>query len=206
MPAHDIKQVTGPTKKKKNCNEWALFEPRHSSASAAMCNGGYYDGDRYPECPSKYDCKAATVKKEKGKRALPVMNPSRPFSTRTIGGTPNLPKFERASPFAWTSLPTKNGEQVEVDEDETPWHYPYGQFPMAVVPPPVMPAPGQYPLAMQTPYARPTPTHMGGITPTFLPVGKHDIFSRLGKNIAQGMIGATGWHIFDFARTVDLFG
>jgi len=73
------------------------------------------------------------------------------------------------------------------------------------VPYPVQPPP-YFPYSMQTPYASPTPVGAGGgITPTFLPKEDEGLFSRLGKNILQGMVGANGWHVYDYARTVDLF-
>ena len=72
-------------------------------------------------------------------------------------------------------------------------------------PTPVQP-PQQYPQAMQTPFAAPVPFHTGGISPTFIPEGDEGIFSRLMKKVGQGMIASTGWHVFDYARTVDMFG
>ena len=83
-------------------------------------------------------------------------------------------------------------------------NYPGVPYPM-YVPTPVQP-PQQFPQSMQTPFAAPIPFHAVGVSPTFLPDEDEGIFSRLGKNIGQGMIPSTGWHIYDFARTVDMFG
>jgi hypothetical protein len=80
-------------------------------------------------------------------------------------------------------------------------HY-SGGYPTPVIPP------NEFPSAMRTWFAAPTPTpvSVGGITPTFLPVGRRDVFGRLVKNAAQGCVGAIGWHVYDFARNIDLFG
>jgi hypothetical protein len=64
----------------------------------------------------------------------------------------------------------------------------------------------EWPMAMQTPYAAPMFLHNGGISPTFLPSEEESVFCRLFKNLAQGWIASTGWHIWDYSRTVDLFG
>jgi hypothetical protein len=65
---------------------------------------------------------------------------------------------------------------------------------------------GTLPVALQTPYAAPMAHGYGMVTPTFLPVRQEDVFPRLFSNIAQGMVGATGHHLLDYARVVDMFG
>lgn len=65
--------------------------------------------------------------------------------------------------------------------------------------------PAPLPPALQTPYAAPMPHH-GMMTPTFLPVRQEDVFPRLFSNVAQGMVGAVGHHLLDYARVVDMFG
>ncbi len=202
MPRQTADRVKGPTGKMKNCMEWALYEPPKSSPEAGLCNGGWVDGDWYDECPAKYDCRRATKEAAEKKRSLPVMNPSKPFGrqsgTKVIGSTSH---FEPYQMTPWpTSLPTKQAK--DSDEQLPPgWMQPaHPMFPSPIVPP------AAYPQAMQTPFVAPTPFHAGGITPTFLPRGKHDILPRLGKNIMQGWIGSAGWHVFDFARSVDMFG
>ena len=70
---------------------------------------------------------------------------------------------------------------------------------------PIMP-PKDFPEQMQTPYLAPRPVPSMGVTPTFLPGEDESVWSRLGKNVTQGAIGSTGWHLFDFARSVDFFG
>jgi hypothetical protein len=109
-----------------------------------------------------------------------------------LGSTPNLPRVQiPAAPWR-TSIPTLRPKTAtEPDEAAVP-------VPGVVIPP------KEYPETMRTPFAE--PTGIGGVTPTFLPMKKEQIFARLGKNIVQGMVGSTGWHVFDFARNVDFFG
>ncbi len=211
MPRQTADQTRGPTGKMKNCNEWALYESPGASLEANLCHGGWVEGDYYEECPARYDCKRATQKKqaeaESRSRSLPVLNPAKPFgqrtSTRILGGTK---PFEPYEPTKWssyattaTSRPTKKASSSEPQgHQEMPPVHP--MFPAPVIPP------ESYPKAMQSPFAAPAPFHAGGITPTFLPNEKHGVFSRLAMNIAQGWVGSTGWHVFDFARSVDMFG
>jgi len=69
----------------------------------------------------------------------------------------------------------------------------------------VVTPPADTPPPMSTPYAAPHPA-AGMMTPTFLPMTKEDIVPRLMSNIAQGWVGATGWHLLDYSRSVDMFG
>lgn len=71
------------------------------------------------------------------------------------------------------------------------------------VPFPVQP-PQEWPRAMQTQYVAPT-LQASGATPTFLPADGESIPARLAKNIAQGCVGASGWHVFSMAQSIDMF-
>ena len=213
----------------KNCSFWAAYEAGNVG-TAAMCNGGHYEGDYYEPCPVRYQCKSDTD----NKRHLPVMNPTQPFGgTRILASTPNIQQdrqqqgeWRRDQPFfadpgRWrreheqrmANLPTsvpRRPEQVGGARPANPVNYEHmSGFPSVPYPTyyphPVSPPP-QFPPAMQTPYASPIPFHAGGITPTFLPAPGESVWSRLGKNVGQGMIGAFGWQVFDLARNVDFFG
>lgn len=211
----------------KNCQTWAAYETGNGG-TAAMCNGGYYEGDYYEPCPVRFQCKSDTD----NKRHLPVMNPSQPFGgTRIIASTPNIQQVQNqghrpdhpffSDPQRWrreheqrmsglpTSMPGRppqvGGAQPSRQAQPTQsTGFPSVPYP-TYYPHPVSP-PSQYPPAMQTPYASPIPFHAGGITPTFLPAAGESVWSRLGKNVGQGMIGAFGWQVFDLARNVDFFG
>lgn len=210
----------------KNCSSWAKYESGFTG-EAAMCNGGHYDGDYYEPCPVRFHCKSETD----GKKHLPVMNPAQPFGgTRMIASTPNTQPSQGggfgADPYRWrreqesrlagfpttmSARPSQVGgaQPARAGAAQQPGpaqaaNYPSVPYPI-YFPQPVSPPP-QFPPAMQTSYAAPIPFHAGGVTPTFLPAAGENIWSRLGKNVAQGMIGSTGWHVFDFARSVDFFG
>lgn len=215
--------------KMKNCQLWAAYETGNSG-TAAMCNGGHYDGDYYEPCPVRFQCKNETD----SKRHLPVMNPPQPFGgTRIIASTPNLSQQQQqqyrrgedhpffSDPQRWrrehearmatmpTSMPGRpqqvgGAQPARANNQPVDGWFPTAPYP-AYYPQPVSPPP-QYPPAMQTPYASPIPFHAGGITPTFLPAPGESVWSRLGKNVGQGMIGAFGWQVFDLARNVDFFG
>lgn len=223
MPAQTGKQmICRETGKMKNCGTFAEWEEGHSG-SAAMCNGGLYDGDSYDVCPSRGECFKATNGQSDGdRRYLPVMNAGR---TQIVGQTPTASPAQPAQQGRWrppyadayerymgapTTVPAKTGTgglpPAKPAQPAQPGQltYPTAPYPM-YVPTPVQP-PQQFPQAMQTPFAAPIPFHAGGVTPTFLPEGDESILGRLGKNIGQGMIGSFGWHVFDFARNVDMFG
>lgn len=179
MPS--IVQKKGPTGRLKNCNEWAQFEPKGSSRTAALCHGGVFEDDRYPMCPSIWDCKEATGRVE---RLTQIRNKDegRPLvGSQLVGATMNT-LVNRFEPFRST-LPSKKKEDAVVGS--------------VVIPSEDLPE------VMRTPHV--AMSEMGGITPTFLPEKKEAIFSRLGKNIAQGMVGSTGWQVWAYARHVDMF-
>jgi hypothetical protein len=230
MSAQTGKQVIcRETGKMKNCGTFAEWEEGHSG-SAAMCNGGIYDGDSYDVCPSRGECQRAMVRQaeQPDNRYLPVMGNGR---TQIVGQTPAArpaqpagqpgPMQQWRPPYADsyerymgapTTIParTSSGGGLAPARPAQPAaqpgqiNYPTSPYPM-YVPTPIQP-PQQFPQAMQTPFAAPVPFHAGGVTPTFLPEDGEGIFTRLGKNIGQGMIGSFGWQVFDFARNVDMFG
>jgi hypothetical protein len=218
--------------KLKNCSSWAKYEAGYTG-EAAMCNGGHYDGDYYEPCPVQFHCRNETDEK---KRRLTVMNPAQPFGgNRIIASTPNMPQqqtqhagnmdfdyrrwredYERRLAQAPTTAPARPAQiggaqparpaSPAVAASAAPQQFQYPSTPYPVYYPQAITPPTQFPQTMQTQYAAPIPFHAGGITPTFLPANGESVWSRLGKNVAQGMIGSTGWHIFDLARTVDFFG
>lgn len=203
--------LLGPTGSPKNCTSWAEYETPGSSSTANMCNGGWYKGEYYNECKSKADCVAATIRAKSmtsDRRSLPVhTNEPKPFGDRgngsqLLGRTPNLADHLKGW-GAWgtapTTIPKADGPPRPGAVLPTPFQVP------APLPYPVQP-PVEWPVAMQTPYAAPMPSHSGGVSPTFLPHEEESVLGRLFKNVAQGWIASTGWHVYDYSRTVDLFG
>lgn len=224
-------QVRCPqTGKMKNCGSkdgvpiWADYEEGHSG-SAALCNGGIFDNDSYDACPSRPECQRATeinrIEEEDRKRRLPVLSTNgRLGSTQIVGATPAAQRSamnptEPADPTRWrptydANRPTMPARSTQLPQQPQQQYYDtrYREREQSYphyAPQPVMP-PQQFPMAMQTPYAAPVPFHAGGISPTFLPDRDESLPLRLLKNVGQGAIASTGWHVFDFARTVDFFG
>lgn len=205
------------TGKMKNCGSWAEYEEGHGG-SAAMCNGGIYDGDSYDPCPSQPECRNVTFRElEAQRRHLPIVQRS---GTQIVGATPAAQQQAQRSE-SWrdtyaryanspTTMPMRNGmaparpSAVQPNQPGTVQYQGGAPYPIHV-PTPVQP-PAQFPQAMQTPFAAPVPFHMGGVSPTFIPDGDEGIFERLAKNVGQGMIASAGWHVFDFSRNVDMFG
>jgi hypothetical protein len=176
-----------------NCNEWASYEPEGTSATAKLCHGGWFNGDQYDPCPKKLACKIATERRtlnDGSVRRLPVLNPVSGVRTlqpqRIEVPAIRQPDLSRIA----TSIPQRT---------QTQQHY-EAQYPQPVIPPP------EYPKAMRTPYASATPVYQGGVSPTFLPRDNEEVFGRLGKNMLQGVLAGIGWHIYDYSRSVDLFG
>jgi len=220
MPQTAKQEWCRETGRMKNCGTFAEYEGGNSG-EAAMCNGGIYDGDTYDACPSKEPCRQATVQL----RPKYASAPERNYGTQIVGRTPTAAPdngwraASSAATQSWwngsTTMPaarppvggTPQGRpagQQPTQPNTANLSYPSVPYPM-YVPTPVQP-PQQFPQSMQTPFAAPIPFHAGGVSPTFLPDEDEGILSRLGKNIGQGMIASTGWHIYDFARTVDMFG
>lgn len=215
MPQTAKQEWCRETGRMKNCGTFAEYEGGNSG-EAAMCNGGIYDGDTYDSCPSREPCRQATVQL----RPKHAPAPERNYGTQVVGRTAT------ASPpqTGWRQVDNMINQSVQ----STRWASPATTLPAAkpggaapgaqpgmvsyngvpypaYVPTPVQPPP-QFPPAMQTPFAAPIPFHAGGVSPTFLPEQGGGVFKRLGKNIGQGLIASTGWHVFDFARNVDMFG
>lgn len=67
----------------------------------------------------------------------------------------------------------------------------------------VLPNPGSL-RGLRTPFVAPG-EHHAELVPTFLPDEVESTWERLGKNLAQGMIAACGWALYNYCRNVDLF-
>lgn len=187
--------------KKKNCTEWAQYEPQHSSEAAALCHGGWYrdpkEGHRhYEPCPCRPECKAATEGRAytPEHRRLPVINPTgisynqQPFSSIQRPSFTQPPGFRAPVP---ASLPAQSYVKQRINE-----------YVDSAVPRPVVP-PVEYPHSMQTPYV--ASLDSGGGSPTFLPQSGEDVFERLAKNMIQAAIATCGWQVFNYLRSIDLF-
>lgn len=224
--------------KRHNCNEYGSWEPYGSSASAALCHGGRWEGDSYSQCPVMDACKRDTLSaKNDGRRHLPVMT-SRPSTVSSPAGViAGTPRFQHAAQrevssyrHAGYGYPQNTGTKAPAQQQQQP-------TPESFTPRIIDPlldrdkfgavvdrlrqvrdklettpegarsvSAGALPVALQTPYAAPMAHGYGMVTPTFLPVRQEDVFPRLFSNIAQGMVGATGHHLLDYARVVDMFG
>lgn len=73
------------------------------------------------------------------------------------------------------------------------------RFPRAVMPD------GDAPRGMRSAFASRTPGY-GEIAPTFLPTASESPWKRLFKNVAQGILAAIGFTLWNYCRTIDLFG
>lgn len=217
----------------KEGNDWANWEEKGSSHSASVCHGGVFNGELYGACPSRFDCRIATAQRlsqeaassaqamEARRHHLPVVQqqPSMPApqigGLRVIGSTPaarpTAPSTNQYQPpAAPTALQPRGQAPTPTPGGLWPAQQiagaPRGMFsPPQHAPVPIIP-PEMYPRTMQTPYAHsPQAFPMGGITPTFLPVGEEGVVERLAKNVAQGMIGSTGWHVMSLSQSIDFF-
>lgn len=213
------------TGKMKNCAEgtYADYEEGHTGG-AALCNGGVYDRDSYDACPSRPECMRATEVKEASRRSLPIyMGNSRLGATQIVGqtpaATPSAVPINPTSPnqgyrpggayptsMAARTTPAGQQQQQIQQHQAQPgmMGFPHTPYPV-YVPQPVQP-PNNFPMVMQTPFAAPVPFHAGGISPTFLPDDDEPILLRLLKNMTQGAVASSGWHMFDLARSTDWFG
>lgn len=191
----------GPTGKTKNCTVWADYEEKGSSAAAALCHGGIYEGRLHHPCRSRYDCQAETVRrKAEDKHHLRVVQDRPDISRlgRILGSSPAASKDPREYVRGAFDPVTKALETLPTTHKTL-----RPQYATELRGEPVTP-PEHYPAPMQTPYI--SPHHAAGyMTPTFLPETAEDILPRLAANILQGFVGAAGWQILDFARHVDLF-
>lgn len=160
----------------KNCNTYGEYETPGESPTAALCNGGWYDGKKWDACPAKEECRYETRRKSggAGRVTLPTIQPR----SRTIAATPNLTRgMTRASPSPSKPAPQQVASPTTIHA----------------------PDPGNPYLATER------APHQMGPSPTFIPTKKEGVFTRLGKNIAQGWVAALGWHLFDMAQQVDMF-
>ena len=223
----------GPTDQLMNCKTWAHYESPGSTPTASLCSGGKHEGLFYDECPSMADCKAATLRANDGcsldgrryqqsTRNLPVINNrERPFGSQLLQGTSfgrQPPPPQQQQPQQQQQVPNNLFRQWNFDQNlptniKQAQGTPPNQARQALVTPmqlnspvpfPVQP-PQEWPRSMHTPYVAPSGYQGGGITPTFLPEPGEGTPARLAKNIAQGMLGSAGWHIFDYMRSVDIF-
>lgn len=46
--------------KRINCNKWGDFEEKGSSATSNLCHGGIFEGEKFPTCHLREECKKAT--------------------------------------------------------------------------------------------------------------------------------------------------
>ena len=211
-------QSLGPTGHRKNCDSWGVYENRGESDTAAMCHGGWFDGEKFRECPSKFHCRQAT-RDGPQPRAAPAMNPSKPYGSRLLGstrGSDPLYKFtrmaeERPLPRMPTSIPAKRGRSARPPNASQAVPYyaqaraQQNQYPSqgaTYYPTPAEP-PAEFPVEMRTPFV--APSGVATTSPSFLPVNGEGLAGRLTKNMAQGAMGAVAWHLFEFTRSVDMF-
>lgn len=190
--------------KMMNCGEYATYEPTESTNEcAAMCHGGRYNSDTYRPCPVRTECRQETINRKY--RRLPVVQERGPLVTPP----PKAAEPPAVNPFLMPpfripnlgGMPTQNPQAKQEPSinptTRTPTYE--GQFPGATIPT------ENAPRGMRTPYAAAMPTN-GEVSPTFLPGENENIIDRLLKNILQGILAVIGWHVWNFARTVDLFG
>lgn len=74
----------------KNCDTYGLYESPGESPTAALCNGGWYDGKKWETCPAKDDCRIQTLGSYGANRVSLPQITSRRGGSRTIATTPNL--------------------------------------------------------------------------------------------------------------------
>ena len=78
-----------PYNEEKNCNTYGAYESPGESPTAALCNGGWYEGKNWEACPEKGDCRTETrMRTGYGRVSLPTI--SSRGGSRTIATTPNL--------------------------------------------------------------------------------------------------------------------
>ena len=130
----------------------------------------------------------------------------------------------------WGNLETKipmaerdaSGGEVEAPQREAPRpRHTYAEQARAMSEPPVvlvnegcvgpsqfgrvvLPNPGSL-RGLRTPFVAPSEHYGGEIVPTYLPDESENTWERMGKNMAQGMLAAAGWVLYNYCRNVDLF-
>lgn len=191
-------QKEGPSGRMKNCDTWAEYEDVGTSETARLCSGGIFQGERFTECPSRTDCLAATRRlaaAQEERRGGVYTAQGKPFGSTVLASSMVRRDGPRngGQPYSWEPLPTSiPTNRVQQQATVT--------GPIAATPPTTNP------VSMQTPYVVPATVQPGGsVSPTFLPVGNENAWGRLCKNVAQGWMNSTGWHIFDLSRSIDFF-
>lgn len=191
----------GPTGKPKNCNEWELYEEPGASSTARLCNGGKHEGEWLDPCPSRADCKLATLRASRNdnrRAALPNNRGGVPFGGASSYRGGSSVVASTAGRGQYTPTPMSPTRKTTPILENALRHLAESHAPVQ--------APANYPAVMRTPYAAPPTTPGGVMTPTFIPMDDEGILPRLAKNMAQGAVGAAGWQIYDLARTIDFFG
>lgn len=189
-------QFRSPAGRPTNCSEWGTWVPPISTKpERALCHGGKYDGHYYDPCPARNECREEAQRRahRNDRRYLPMA----PAGTRVLAQSPNYRTAQTVRPSdRFLARPAESG--LAVIRSPTQSHSEAAK--VIYRPPP------DYPPAAATPYAAPRHPYVGGVSPTFIPEEGESTWARLGKNAVQGMFSAVGWHVFDYANHVDLFG
>ncbi len=178
------------TGKMKNCNKFGRYEEPNTSATAALCNGGVLEGELYYQCPSMVECVNRTHQRQMAKNTthLPVMRQT--LGSNVLASTLRTPpRTTEYVPYVWRP----NGE---------------APAPRIAQPQPMQRQVQQQPgpvARTHAPYSNNVGVGGPNVSPTFMPRPDESIWSRLGKNVMQGWINSTGWHVFDYSRSIDLF-
>lgn len=219
--------------KLQNCATFGTFVPETDrDPSKAMCHGGVYEGDFYQACPVKVECKTHTLlanirpkpKEEEKRKELTLADL---INTRTLT---KEEKQQRVNPFVLPPLQVPRLEDLPTQQGTTQpviTPAPAAQPQHTVVPaavannitqrinnlntmlesiwPVVMQAPPNPAThATSTPFASYVPPGPE-ISPTFMPHSEESTWSRLLRNVVQGVIAAIGWHLYNGSRSMDFF-
>lgn len=209
--------------KMQNCDDFGSFIDKTFTTQEArkMCHGGVYLGKEYEPCPVAHECYVATVGTRRA-RSLPQLNPQgativtppppskkeRVFSLDdfeipkldfSLGdfGLPNMTQIPQAKEEEKPAKPKTVEEHVRATVAEFLRDHDSRRV--------AQPLDGALP-GMRTPFLSGSQKHAEASPPTFLPTGVESTWDRLFKNIVQGIIAAIGFAIWQFARTIDLFG
>jgi hypothetical protein len=220
--------------KKQNCGAFGTYLSDKSEDTAkAMCHGGLYCNEMYVKCPVQDECRAVTEKarlpiaptaaasrgpaadvvsaalRQAAEAVQAVTLPSFRVGNFGMPTETQMPRAQEPQP-ATAPRPTVVGQVLNAAAQQVKSAMPStpelsaqvranGQFPSAYVPlKDALPA-------MRSAFAAPHPSN-GELSPTFLPNEGESTWSRLLKNILQGMLAALGWVLWNYARTIDLFG
>lgn len=190
--------------KKQNCPEWGTFEPAMSDKEYKyLCHGGWYMSEYYHVCPVREECKTYTISRKPGL----VVNPAgasqqaaaraayrvTPFEVPDLGRLPTqMPRGGQPTPQGVTP------QQAAAAQRAAQQAAAQGFWTNTVIPP------DDAPPGMRTPHM--ASSFFGDVSPTFLPGEGESTLERLLLNILQGMISAIAFHVWNFLRSVDLFG